>query len=156
VTSCADINDARAASYSPQLADQGLNLRVRVTATNAGGSASAASATVGPVAADTTNTPPVPVITAPATSAHWKAGDTIPFAGSASDAQDGSVPASRLSWDIVLGHCTNVGCHQHPLATRTGVRKGTIAGPDHQAPSYIQLTLTATDAVGATTSVTRR
>ena len=58
--------------------------------------------------------------------------------------------------DIILGHCTTTGCHTHPLATRTGVASGTIAAPDHQAPSYIELTLTATDASGATASTVRR
>ncbi len=42
------------------------------------------------------------------------------------------------------------------MATRAGVASGTIAAPDHQAPSYLELTLTATDAAGATASVTRR
>jgi hypothetical protein len=98
----------------------------------------------------------VPTITAPATSLTWKAGDTVSFSGSATDTQDGAEPASRLSWSIILGHCTTTGCHTHPLATRTGVASGTIAAPDHEAPSYIELTLTATDAAGATTSVVRR
>ena len=42
------------------------------------------------------------------------------------------------------------------MATRTGVAGDTIAAPDHQAPSYLEFTLTATDAVGATAVVTRR
>jgi len=154
-TSCADIVDATGASYSPQLADQGATLRVRVTASNGGGSTSAVSAAVGPVAGGV-NTPPVPVIATPAASFNWKAGDTISFMGSASDAQDGTEPASRLSWSIVLGHCTTLGCHEHPVATRTGVAGDSIAAPDHQAPSYLEFTLTATDSVGATASVTRR
>ncbi len=154
-TSCADITDAKSQSYSPQLADQGATLRVRVTATNAGGSTAALSAAVGLVTAGAGNVPPVPVISTPAASLKWRAGGTINFAGSASDAQDGMEPPSRLAWNIVLGHCTTLGCHQHPVATRTGAT-GTIAGPDHQAPSYIEFTLTATDAVGATASVTRR
>jgi glucose/arabinose dehydrogenase len=154
-TSCSDIANATATTYSPQLADQGATVRVRVSATNSGGTSSATSAAVGPVTAGS-NTPPVPAITAPATTVSWKAGDTVSFAGSATDTQDGTEPASRLSWSIILGHCTTTGCHTHPLATRTGVASGTIAAPDHEAPSYIELTLTATDAAGATASVVRR
>lgn len=152
---CSDITGATSPSYSPQLADQGTTLRVLVTATNAGGTSTAVSAAVGPVTAGAGNTPPKPVISSPAAAFTWKAGDTISFSGSATDAQDGTEPASRLSWNIVLGHCTTLGCHQHPLATRSGM-SGTIAAPDHMAPSYIEFTLTATDAVGATASVTRR
>jgi len=43
------------------------------------------------------------------------------FTGGATDDEDGSVPASRLSWELKLGHCTETGCHEHPLTTRTGV-----------------------------------
>ena len=111
---------------------------------------------VGPVTAATGNTPPTPVINTPATSLTWKAGDTVSFSGSATDTQDGTEPASRLSWSIILGHCTTQGCHTHPLANRAGVASGTIAAPDHEAPSYMELTLTATDAAGATSSTVRR
>ena len=154
-STCTDIAGATTAVYSPQLVDQGKHLRVRVTASNGGGTSSAASALVGPVTAGT-NTPPVPVIDTPATSLTWKSGDTVSFSGHAADTQDGTEPASRLTWDIILGHCTTTGCHTHPLATRTGVAGGTIAAPDHQAPSYIQFTLTATDASGATASIVKR
>jgi hypothetical protein len=103
-----------------------------------------------------TNAPPTPVIDTPVASFTWKSGDAVSFSGHATDPQDGTEPASRLSWDIILGHCTSTGCHTHPLTTRPGVSSGTIAAPDHQAPSYIQLTLTAKDAAGATASVVRR
>ncbi len=68
----------------------------------------------------------------------------------------GPNPRRCLSWSIIIGHCTTSGCHTHPLATRTGVASGTIAAPDHESPSYMELTLTATDAAGATASVIRR
>jgi glucose/arabinose dehydrogenase len=154
-TSCTDIANATATTYSPQLVDQAATLRVRVTATNGGGTSSVASAAVGPVTGGG-NTPPVPVINTPVSTLTWKAGDTVSFSGAATDAQDGNEPASRLSWSILLGHCSTTGCHNHPLATRPGVASGTIAAPDHEAPSYMELTLTATDAAGATASVVRR
>jgi glucose/arabinose dehydrogenase len=156
VTTCADIPGATSQDYSPQLADQDRTLRLVVTATNAGGSSTAGSATVGPVTAGAGNTPPVPVIDTPANGFSWKAGDNLTFTGHATDAEDGTEPAARLSWGVILGHCTTLGCHEHPVATVNGSTSGDISAPDHEAPSYLQFTLTATDAVGATTSVVRR
>ena len=50
------------------------------------------------VAISAGNTPPVPTITAPLSNRKWAVGDPIAFRGSATDAQDGTLPASRLSW----------------------------------------------------------
>ncbi|HEX5095302.1 MAG TPA: LamG-like jellyroll fold domain-containing protein, partial [Acidimicrobiia bacterium] len=47
------------------------------------------------------------------------------------------------------------GCHEHPLATRDGVASGQVSAPSHQAPSHIVFELTATDAAGATATVSR-
>lgn len=154
-TTCADIPAATGTDYSPQVGDAGKTIRVQVTATNGGGSSTARSAEVGPVTAGN-NTPPVPVIDTPLVSTQWAAGDTLSFSGHASDTQDGTEPATRLSWVMTLGHCPSTGCHTHPLATRTGLASGMISAPDHEAPSYIDFTLTATDAAGATASVTQR
>ena len=154
-TSCADISGATGANYTAQLADAGSSLRIRVTATNAGGSAAAVSDLVGPVAS-APNSAPQPVIDSPVATTNWKAGDLITYAGHATDVEDGTEPASQLTWSIVLGHCTTLGCHQHPIATIPGKSGGSFSAPDHEAPSYLELTLTATDAVGQSASVTRR
>ena len=45
------------------------------------------------------NTPPTATITTPAAGTTWKVGDVIKFTGSATDAQDGTLPASALKWD---------------------------------------------------------
>jgi uncharacterized repeat protein (TIGR01451 family) len=73
--------------------------------------------------------------------------------GHATDPQDGTEPASRLSWSIDIEHCPSA-CHTHHLQTVTGA-SGSFAAPDHEYPSSLILTLTATDANGAsaTTSV---
>ncbi|MEO5963937.1 MAG: PQQ-dependent sugar dehydrogenase, partial [Candidatus Limnocylindrales bacterium] len=42
------------------------------------------------------NDPPVPVISTPSSSLTWSVGDTIPFSGSATDTQDGAIPAADL------------------------------------------------------------
>jgi glucose/arabinose dehydrogenase/PKD repeat protein len=95
------------------------------------------------------NTPPTATITAPTTGFTWKVGDPIDFAGSATDPQQGTLPASALSWSMVLQHCPS-NCHTHALQSFSGVDHGTFPAPDHEYPSYLELTLTATDSGGLT------
>jgi glucose/arabinose dehydrogenase len=101
------------------------------------------------------NTPPTPVIDAPSASLTWAVGDTINFSGHATDAQDGPIPASGLSWRIVIHHCTT-GCHDHIVQEVSGVASGSFVTIDHVDPAPLEIRLTATDSGGmsATTSVT--
>jgi hypothetical protein len=101
------------------------------------------------------NTAPTPAIDAPQASLTWAVGDTISFSGHASDAQDGALPDSALTWELVIHHCTT-GCHTHLAETRTGVASGTFVAPDHDHPSTLEVRLTARDSGGlsASTSVT--
>jgi hypothetical protein len=115
---------------------------------NAGG----AVAQVSWQATTVTNTPPSPTIAAPAAGTTWKVGDVISFSGSATDAQDGSLPASALSWSLVLQHCPST-CHEHPLQTFAGVASGSFVAPDHDYPSHLELRLTATDSGGLQSTV---
>jgi glucose/arabinose dehydrogenase len=101
------------------------------------------------------NTPPTPTIAAPAAGTTWNVGDVISFSGSATDQQDGTLPASRLSWSLVIQHCPS-NCHQHPIQTFPGVAGGSFTAPDHEYPSYLELTLTATDSGGLTGTRTLR
>jgi PKD repeat protein/glucose/arabinose dehydrogenase len=95
------------------------------------------------------NTAPTATISTPAPGATWKVGDVIQFAGSATDAQDGPLAASALSWDLVLRHCPST-CHSHPMQTFAGVAGGDFTTPDHEYPSHLELLLTATDSGGLT------
>ena len=97
------------------------------------------------------NTPPVPVIDTPAASLTWKVGDTISFTGHATDAEDGTLAASRLSWSLILEHCPS-NCHTHSIQSWTGVASGSFQAPDHDYPSDLLLTLTATDSAGTPVS----
>jgi PKD repeat protein len=97
------------------------------------------------------NTAPTPVIDAPSASLTWAVGDTINFSGHATDAQDGTIPASGLSWKIILHHCTT-GCHDHTVQQVSGVASGSFAAPDHDYPSYLEVQLTATDSGGLSTT----
>jgi PKD repeat protein len=101
------------------------------------------------------NTPPTPTIATPVAGTTWKVGDVISFSGSATDQQDGTLPASGLSWSLVLQHCPS-NCHQHTIRTFSGVAGGSFTAPDHEYPSYLELTLTATDSGGLTGTRTLR
>jgi glucose/arabinose dehydrogenase/PKD repeat protein len=94
------------------------------------------------------NTAPSATITAPAAGTTWRVGDTISFSGSASDAQDGALPASSMSWELVQQHCPS-SCHQHSVQTFPGAA-GSFSAPDHEYPSYLELRLTVTDSGGLT------
>ena len=95
------------------------------------------------------NTAPTATITAPAAGTTWRVGDTIAFAGGATDAQDGALPASALSWSLVMHHCPS-NCHTHPLQTFDGVAGGSFTTPDHEYPAHLELRLTARDSGGLT------
>ena len=101
------------------------------------------------------DTAPAAVIDAPAAGTLWKVGEVINFSGHANDAQDGALPPSALSWDLVLQHCPS-NCHSHPVQSYPGVAGGSFVAPDHEAPAHLELRLTATDSAGLTSTVTRR
>ena len=103
------------------------------------------------------NTAPTATIASPASSLRWKVGDTVSFSGGATDPQSGTLPASALSWSLVLHHCDSAGnCHQHPVQTFDGVASGSFNAPDHEYPSHLELTLTATDPGGLSDTDTVR
>jgi glucose/arabinose dehydrogenase len=102
-----------------------------------------------------TNNPPVPVIDTPTSALRWSVGTPISFSGHATDAQDGTLPSSRLSWSVVMNHCPS-NCHTHPVQDFTGVAAGTFPAPDHEYPSFLSLVLRATDSAGATATTSLR
>ena len=100
-----------------------------------------------------TNAPPVATIATPVAGTTWKVGDTVSFSGSATDPEDGTLPASALSWDIVLHHCAPDdpnSCHTHLIQSFPGTAQGSFAAPDHEYPSYLEVRLTARDSGGQT------
>ncbi|MFC6022326.1 PKD domain-containing protein [Plantactinospora solaniradicis] len=100
---------------------------------------------------------PVPVIDTPTAALRWSVGDTVTFSGRAADPQQGALPASALSWQLVQQHCsTPDNCHSHPVRELTGTAAGSFLAPDHEYPSYLELTLTARDSGGLTGSTTLR
>ena len=101
------------------------------------------------------NTPPIATINLPAAGTTWQVGTVINFSGSATDLQDGTLPPSALSWDLVMQHCPS-NCHSHTLQSFTGVASGSFTAPDHEYPSYLELRLTATDSGGLSDTETLR
>ncbi len=80
------------------------------------------------------------------------------FSGSATDEQDGALPASALSWKLIINHCITVdNCHAHPVQDFDGVsRAARSSAPDHGYPSHLLLQVTATDSRGLTDTKTVR
>ncbi len=103
------------------------------------------------------NTAPSAVIDSPASRLAWKVGDTINFSGHATDPQDGTLPASALSWSLIMHHCfTPTDCHTHLIQTINGVSSGSVTAPDHEYPCWLELQLTATDSGGLTSTTSVR
>jgi glucose/arabinose dehydrogenase/PKD repeat protein len=142
-------DDGAAATATYTYTVQG-SYTARLSVTDSGGQSATASVTI-----TVGNTPPTANIVSPATGTTWKVGDVINFSGSASDQQDGTLPASALSWELTLYHCPS-NCHTHPIQSFPGVASGSFTAPDHEYPSYLELRLTATDSGGLTATRTLR
>ena len=96
------------------------------------------------------NTPPTASVSSPLSSVTYKVGDVVSFSGSATDQQDGTLPASSLSWSIITHHCPGGVCHMHPYQTVNGVSSGSFRADDHGDDSYFEVILTASDSTGLT------
>jgi glucose/arabinose dehydrogenase/PKD repeat protein len=144
-------DDATGATATYTYTSQGVyTASLRVTDNHSASSTASVQIEVG-------NTAPSATIVSPAAGTTWKVGDVINFAGSATDAQDGPLPASALSWDLILHHCSSPSdCHPHPLQSYEGVAGGSFTAPDHEYPSHLELQLTATDSGGLTDTKTIR
>ncbi len=104
--------------------------------------------------ASESNQAPVASITAPTTGATFKAGDTVSFTGSATDAEDGTLAAARLVWWAELHH----DAHTHPLQPETAGSSGSVTIPTRGETSdniFYRFHLRATDSAGLVSEVTR-
>ena len=99
------------------------------------------------------NTAPVATLTAPTSATTWAVGESIAFSATATDAQQGSLPASAFFWELVLHHCPST-CHDHQVQEFAGVRNGAFDGPNHDYPAHLELRLTVTDVGGLTDTET--
>ncbi len=96
---------------------------------------------------------PRAMIATPASTLRWAVGDTVSFSGSATDYRGTAIPASNLTWKLTLKHGACPDCHDHALRTYSGVASGSFTAPDHDYPSELELSLTATDAAGLSKTV---
>src|SRR4051812_7565332 len=114
---------------------------VRLRVTDARGATGTASKDI------QVGTPPQVRIDSPAPGTTWSVGDAIAFSGA----------GPSLQWGLDIPHCSRAepaACHVHRVQDFSGA-SGSFVAPDHEYPSYLELTATATDANGltATTSV---
>jgi PKD repeat protein len=102
------------------------------------------------------NTPPVPTITAPVAGTEFFVGQQLTLSGTATDAQDGTLPATALTWAVLQHHNT----HTHPYLSPTTGNGIVITAPPPEdlaatETSYLEVQLTATDSRGLRATVTR-
>jgi len=100
------------------------------------------------------NQAPSATITSPASGATFRAGDTIVFAGNATDAAGGTIGAAGLTWWAELHHDT----HSHPFQPETPGASGSVNIPvrgETSANIFYRFHLRATDSAGATAEVTQ-
>ena len=99
---------------------------------------------------------PAVEIEQPTSDLRWSVGDQIDAVGSARDLTGADIGATGLQWSLVLHHCTSIDpshCHVHYVGSWTGPQ-ATFVAPEHEYPSYLTLTLTATDSHGVQAGTT--
>jgi glucose/arabinose dehydrogenase len=147
-----DIAGATSASYtiaSAQAGDNGARFRVRVSNSAGGVTSNEATLTV------TANQPPTATITAPAAGSVYAGGDTIAYAGTGTDPEDGTLGGTRFTWRVDFHHAD----HTHPFVQPTsGSTSGTITIPtsgETASDVWYRIHLTVTDSAGLTSSTFR-
>ena len=95
------------------------------------------------------NTPPKLTITSPSPDLQYVVGSHVLFKVTATDAQDGNVPAASITWDVKKVHDD----HTHPFQSGTGtsidvVPDGPEPDPDAANLSHLRATVSATDSKG--------
>ncbi len=102
-----------------------------------------------------TNQAPTGTITQPAAGTLYSGGMVINYAGTGTDPEDGTLPASAFTWQVDFHHDT----HLHPfLPATTGSKTGSFTIPtvgETSANVWYRITLTVRDA-GGLTRVTQR
>lgn len=98
----------------------------------------------------TPNEAPTGTITAPANGTHYNAGDTFTYSGTATDPEDGNLPASAFTWRIDLHHND----HWHPgiIPAFSGQKSGSFTiptGGETSANVFYRISLIVTDSAGA-------
>ncbi|RKS23126.1 putative secreted protein (Por secretion system target) [Flavobacterium endophyticum] len=146
-----NITGATAASYTIPAVTMANAGSYSVIVSNSAGTVTSNSAilTVVPFS----NRPQVQII-APLPTLTWNADDVVHFEATATDVEDGVLPASAFSWSIDLFHEDVPGSgHSHPGASPQGVRSGnfTASNQGEKTPNvWYRFTVTVTDSNGLT------
>ncbi|MCU0429652.1 MAG: PQQ-dependent sugar dehydrogenase [Cytophagaceae bacterium] len=99
------------------------------------------------------NATPVVDILTPISSQTWNVGNIISYSGSATDAEDGVLPAANYEWEVLLFHqdCATCG-HSHPGPNAPdGVTSGSFVADNGGEPSpniWVRLFLRVRDSQG--------
>ncbi|HEU5133563.1 MAG TPA: PQQ-dependent sugar dehydrogenase [Steroidobacteraceae bacterium] len=131
-------------SFTTTTGDNGAMFRAVVS--NSFGSVTSNSATLTVL----TNSPPTGVITAPANGTNYRGGQTFTFSGTASDPEQGPLPASAFTWQVDFHHDD----HTHPhVAPVSGITTGTFTIANRGETSanvFYRVILTVRDSSGLT------
>lgn len=95
------------------------------------------------------NSKPTAVIDTPVSTTQWKVDQSITFTGHATDPEDGTLPPSAFTWELIMHHCPS-NCHTHSIQSFSGISTASFSAPDHEYPSHLELKLMVTDAEGLT------
>lgn len=139
-----DFDDSTQAQTSKTYAAS-VNVEVGLQVTDADGASGTTEVVISPG-----NTPPSASITSPGPSGVMP-GDTVTFAGGATDAEQGALAGGSLRWSLSTLHCPTLDCHDHPSGEWTG-SSGSFVVQDHERPAHLLLTLRATDDRGLTST----
>jgi glucose/arabinose dehydrogenase len=133
------------------LADNGATFRLVVT--NDLGSVTTHKATLAVVP----DRPPTATILSPTIGATFIAGQTLQFEGTATDEEDGELPASAFTWRV--DYFTGAAPARPLLFPLSGIRSGSVVIPassPYTSPDvYYRVSLTVRDSAGNTTTTFR-
>jgi PKD repeat protein len=106
---------------------------------------------------DAGNEAPNAAIGSPSADLLFRVGQQITLSGSATDPEDGQLPGSSFSWEVLRHHN---GDHTHPYYSGTGNNLTFTAPPPEDlsatgSGNYLEVRFTATDSDGLSKTVTR-
>jgi glucose/arabinose dehydrogenase len=149
-----DIPGATGPSYTldnPQFADTGATFSVRVSNTNGNVTSNAATLTV------LNNQLPNATFTNPSTALRFVGGQSVSFAATATDPEDGTLPASAFTWEVQ--YITGAAAPRPYVPATSGVTSGSFTPatltPYTDPDVAYRIVLTVRDSAGATRTFTR-
>jgi glucose/arabinose dehydrogenase len=139
-----NVPGATAQDYTFVAASSDNGVRFRAIVSNDNGSVMSNEA----VLTVTASQPPVGTITQPPAGTLYSGGSVVNYSGTATDAEDGTLPASAFTWRVDFHHDT----HSHPfVASTTGATSGSFTIPttgETSANVWYRIFLTVRDSAG--------